>query len=66
MAKLRITYTKSGIGYSIDQKETIKSLGLRKLNSSIVRDDTPVVRGMIFKVRHLVTVQETAEGEAQS
>ena len=66
MAKLRITYTKSSIGYSIDQKETIKSLGLRKLNSSIVREDTPVVRGMIFKVRHLVTVQETAEGEAQS
>ena len=66
MAKLRITYTKIGIGYSIDQKETIKSLGLRKLNSSIVREDTPVVRGMIFKVRHLVTVQETAEGEAQS
>ncbi|NBU63084.1 MAG: 50S ribosomal protein L30 [Chloroflexia bacterium] len=66
MAKLRITYTKSGIGYSNDQKETIKSLGLRKLNSSIVREDTPVVRGMIFKVRHLVTVQETTEGEAQS
>ncbi|MCE2849790.1 MAG: 50S ribosomal protein L30 [Roseiflexaceae bacterium] len=66
MAKLRITYTKSAIGYSADQKETIKSLGLRKLNSSIVREDTPVVRGMIFKVRHLVTVQEVAEGEAKS
>jgi len=66
MAKLRITYIKSAIGYSADQKETIKSLGLRKLNSSIVREDTPVVRGMIFKVRHLVTVQEVAEGEAKS
>jgi len=64
MAKLHITYTKIAIGYSVDQKDTIKSLGLRKLNSSIVRDDTPVVRGMIFKVRHLVTVQEVAEGEA--
>lgn len=65
MAKLRITYTKSSIGCSVDQKETIKSIGLRKLNSSVVRDDTPTVRGMIFKVRHLVTVQEVAEGEAR-
>ena len=66
MAKLRITYTKSSIGYSIDQKETVKSIGLRKLNSTVVREDTPTVRGMIFKVRHLVTVQEIAEHEAQS
>jgi large subunit ribosomal protein L30 len=65
MAKLRITYTKSSIGCSVDQKETIKSIGLRKLNSSVVREDTPTVRGMIFKVRHLVTVQEVAEGEAR-
>jgi len=66
MAKLRITYIKSAIGYSIDQKETIKSLGLRKLNSSIVREGTPGVRGMIFNGRHLVAVQEVAEGEAKS
>ena len=52
MAKLRITYTKSSIGYSIEQKETVKSIGLRKLNSTVVREDTPTVRGMIFKVRH--------------
>lgn len=65
MAKLRITYTKSAIGCSVDQKETIKSIGLRKLNSSVVRDDSPTVRGMIFKVRHLVTVQEVTEGEAR-
>ncbi len=66
MAKLRITYTKSAIGYSIDQKATIKSIGLRKLNSSVVREDTPSIRGMVFKVRHLVTVEEIAEGEVQS
>ena len=65
MAKLRITYTKSSIGCSVDQKATIKSIGLRKLNSSVVREDTPAVRGLIFKVRHLVTVQEVAEGEAR-
>ena len=58
MAKLRITYTKSAIGYSKDQKETVRSLGLHKLNSTVVHDDTPAIRGMIFKVRHLVQVVE--------
>lgn len=62
MAKLRITYTKSAIGYSVDQKATVASLGLRKLNSSVLHNDTPAIRGMAFKVRHLVTVEEVAEG----
>lgn len=61
MAKLRITYRKSSIGYSKDQKATIQSLGLRKLNSVVVRDDTPSVRGMIFKVQHLVGVEEVGD-----
>jgi ribosomal protein L30 len=61
MAKLQITYTKSAIGYSKDQKATIASLGLRKLNSTVVHDDTPSIRGMAFKVRHLVSVTEVAE-----
>jgi large subunit ribosomal protein L30 len=61
MAKLRITYKKSAIGYSQDQKDTIRSLGLRKLNSSALHDDTPAIRGMAFKVRHLVTLEEVAE-----
>jgi ribosomal protein L30 len=60
MAKLRITYTKSAIGYSKDQKETVRSLGLRKLNSSVVQDDSPSIRGMLFKVRHLVSFEEVA------
>jgi large subunit ribosomal protein L30 len=63
MTKLRITYTKSMIGYSQDQKATVRSLGLRKLNSTVIREDTPVVRGMIFKVRHLVSVEELAQGD---
>jgi len=63
MAKLRITYTKSSIGYSKDQKATVRSLGLRKLNSVAVHEDTPVVRGMIFKVKHLVSVEELAAEE---
>jgi ribosomal protein L30 len=63
MAKLRITYTKSAIGYNIDQKSTIRALGLHKLNSTVIHDDTPVIRGMAFKVRHLVGVEEVAETE---
>jgi len=65
MTKLRITYTKSAIGYSQDQKDTVRSLGLRKLNSTALHDDTPAIRGMAFKVRHLVKVEElTAESAA--
>jgi ribosomal protein L30 len=64
MAKLRITYTKSAIGYSQDQKDTVRSLGLRKLNSTALHDDTPSIRGMAFKVRHLVKVEEVAEEAA--
>jgi len=61
MAKLRITYTKSSIGYSKDQKETVRSLGLRKLNSTVIQEDTPSIRGMIFKVTHLVSVEELGD-----
>jgi ribosomal protein L30 len=61
MAKLRITYVKSAIGYSQDQKDTVRSLGLRKLNSVAVHNDTPAIRGMAFKVRHLVTLEEVGD-----
>ena len=56
--KLRITYKKSSIGYQKDQGRTIKALGLRKLNSTVEHEDTPVIRGMIRKVKHLVSVEE--------
>ena len=58
MAKLRVTYVKSAIGYNKRQKSTIRALGLRKLNQSVEHKDTPVIRGMISKVSHLVTVEE--------
>ncbi len=58
MNNLKITYTKSAIGYNKGQKATIKALGLRKLNQSIEHQDTPVIRGMVKKVEHLVTVEE--------
>ena len=65
MAKLQITYVKSAIGYSKVQKDTVRSLGLRKLNSTVVHDDTPAIRGMAFTVRHLVQVAELSEAEAE-
>ena len=55
---LRITWIKSGIGYSERQKSTIRALGLRHLGSSVEHADTPVIRGMVNKVSHLVEVQE--------
>lgn len=58
MAKLEITYTKSVIGYKQDQKDTVRALGLRKLNQVVIQEDTPVIRGMIHKVSHLVSVKE--------
>ena len=64
MAKLRITWVKSGIGYKQDQKKTIKALGLRRLNQSVIHDDLASIRGMINKVRHLIKVEEAA-GEAR-
>lgn len=63
MSSLRITYRKSTIGYSEDQKATMRSLGFRKLNQVVIRPDTAALRGMVFKVRHLVTVEEL-EGDA--
>ncbi len=56
--KLRITYVKSSIGYSERHKATIRTLGLRKLNQSVIHDDTPALRGMLAKVNHLVRVEE--------
>ena len=58
MAKLRITYRKSAIGYTERQKATIKALGFRKLNQTVEQEDTPAIRGMISKVEHLIDVEE--------
>ncbi len=59
MAKLRVKWVKSSIGYPKDQKATIQALGLRKLQQTVELDDQPAVRGMIRKVIHLVQVEET-------
>ena len=56
--KLRITYSTSSIGVKSDQKETVLRLGLKRLGQTVEQPDSPPVRGMIHKVRHLVTVEE--------
>ena len=57
-ATLRITLIKSPIGYPQRQWGTLRALGLRKINQSVEHPDTPVVRGMVDKVNHLVAVEE--------
>lgn len=58
MAKLRITWVKSAIGYAERQKRTIRALGLKRLHHSVEHEDNPTIRGMADKVRHLVKVEE--------
>ena len=57
MAKIKVTWIKSGIGYEESQRETLRALGFHRLNQSVVHEDTRPVRGMINKVRHLVKVE---------
>lgn len=59
--KLRITYAVSSIGLKKDQKETVLRLGLKRLGQTVEQPDTPAVRGMLHKVRHLVLVEEVEE-----
>jgi len=61
MAKLVITWKKSAIGYAQDQKDTVRGLGLHRLHQSVEQEDTRSIRGMINKVRHLVSVAEVSE-----
>lgn len=63
-ASLRITLIKSGNGYSQQQKQTLRSLGFRRLNQSVVHPDSASLRGMINAVRHLVKIEVT-EDEAK-
>jgi large subunit ribosomal protein L30 len=55
---LRITLVRSPIGYSKRQKNTVRALGLRRMHQTVEQADTPVIRGMITKVQHLVKVEE--------
>ena len=56
MSKIKVTRTRSGICRGDNQIETLKHLGLRKVNHSVILEDTAIVRGMIKKVEHMVKV----------
>ncbi|MBI4338927.1 MAG: 50S ribosomal protein L30 [Chloroflexi bacterium] len=58
MAKLKITWTRSFIGFPVPQRKVIQALGLHRLHQTIERADSPTIRGMVHKVRHLVKVEE--------
>ena len=56
--KLRITLVKSAIGYNEQQKATVRALGLHRMHQTVEQADTPVIRGMVKKVEHLVKIEE--------
>ena len=58
MGKLKITQTRSAIRKPKDQKATLIALGLKKLHNPVVKENNPVIRGMVAKVKHLVRVEE--------
>ena len=58
MEQIKVTLTRSLIGYPQDQRATVKALGLGKIGTSAVKNDTPTIRGMIHKVEHLVKVEK--------
>ena len=58
MARLKVTQTRSGIGGQQNQKDTLRTLGLKRIGDVVVKEDRPEIRGMVNTVRHLVTVEE--------
>jgi large subunit ribosomal protein L30 len=61
VAKMRIKWIKSDIGFAGDQKRTLKALGFHRLNETVEQEDSPSVRGMINKVSHLVKVEVVSD-----
>ena len=59
-SKLRIRQVKSASGHKSDQKRTLTALGIRRMQHEVEHTDTPQIRGMVFKVRHLVEVEEAS------
>ncbi len=64
MARLRITWVKSDIGYEKDQRRTLKALGFRRLQQTVEHEDSPAIRGMVAKVKHLVRMEVIEDGAA--
>ena len=61
MSKLKITLVKSTNGYSPDQVSTVRTLGLKKINQSVIHQDSLTLRGQVMKVKHLVIVKEETD-----
>lgn len=62
MAKLRITWIKSDIGYAKDQRRTLKALGFHRLYQTVEHEDSSSIRGMVAKVSHLVKTEMVGDG----
>jgi large subunit ribosomal protein L30 len=60
-ARLKVTQIRSGVGGKFNQRETLRSLGLKRMHDVVVKEDRPEIRGMINTVSHLVTVEEVTE-----
>jgi len=58
MPRLKVTQVRSGIGGKSNQRHTLRSLGLKRINDTVVKEDRPEIRGMVQTVTHLVTVEE--------
>ena len=58
MARLKVTQLRSKIGRKQNQRDTLRSLGLKRIHDSVVQEDRPEIRGMVATVPHLVTVEE--------
>ena len=58
MARHKVTQIRSQIGTKQNHRDTLRSLGLKRINDVVVKEDRPEIRGMIFAVNHLVTVEE--------
>ena len=58
MAQIRVTQIRSTIGTKQNQRQTLRSLGLKRINDTVVQEDRPEIRGMVATVPHLVTVEE--------
>ena len=58
MPQLKVTQVRSAIGRKRNQRETLRSLGLKRINDTVVQEDRPEIRGMVATVPHLVTVEE--------
>ena len=65
-SRLKVTLKKGLVGRPEDQRGTVRALGLKRIGHTVVKDDRSEIRGMIFKVKHLVSVDEIPEGKAVS